>query len=161
MGVEHKSAGLSLKVAMAQLIDYLPSLPPAEHPWLLVVSDFANFQWKNLDTGASGSFTLEQFPDHLELFWWLAGYQAEHRHYGDEVEANFAATQLLADVFDALLAAKYSLSDFREWVTRLLFCLFTDDAGMWDRPRLPDRRRPMGSRPPTTGELIWRSMSRS
>jgi hypothetical protein len=30
---------------------------------------------------------LEQFPDHFELFWWLAGYQPEHRDFGDEVEA--------------------------------------------------------------------------
>lgn len=74
MAVEHKSAGKSLDAAMGQLIDYLPSLPAAEHPWLLVVSDFARFKWKNLDTGQSGSFTLEQFPDHVELFWWLAGW---------------------------------------------------------------------------------------
>ncbi|MBM0226842.1 class I SAM-dependent DNA methyltransferase [Micromonospora sp. ATA51] len=133
MGVEHKSAGQSMDKAMGQLIDYLPSLPPAEHPWLLVVSDFARFKWKNLDTGASGSFTLEQFPDHLELFWWLAGYQIEHRDYGDEVAANLTATQLLADVYDALLASGYPSADAREWVTRILFCLFADDAGVWDR----------------------------
>jgi len=60
MAVEHKSLGQSLDDAMVQLIDYLPSLPPAEHPWLLVVSDFAKFEWKNLDTGAVGSFTKEK-----------------------------------------------------------------------------------------------------
>jgi len=133
MGVEHKSAGGSLDAAMGQLIDYLPSLPPSEHPWLLVVSDFARFEWKNLDTGASGAFTLEQFPDHLELFWWLAGYQVAHRDYGSEVAANLAATQLLADVYDALLASGYSPAGSREWVTRILFCLFADDAAVWDR----------------------------
>lgn len=133
MGVEHKSLGKSLDEAMAQLIDYLPSLHPAEHPWLLVVSDFAHFSWKNLETDSSGTFTLEEFPDHLELFWWLAGYQIEHRDYSDEIAANLTATQLLADVHDALLASGYPEADGREWVTRLLFCMFADDAGVWDR----------------------------
>lgn len=133
MAVEHKSAGTSLEAAMNQLIDYLPSLPAAEHPWLLVVSDFARFEWRNLETGASGTFLLAEFADHLELFWWLAGYQVEHRDYGDEVAANLTATQLLADVYDALISSDYPLADAREWVTRLLFCLFADDAGVWDR----------------------------
>ncbi|MEV7231210.1 DNA methyltransferase [Polymorphospora sp. NPDC051019] len=133
MAVEHKSVGESLPKAMQQLIDYLPSLPGAEHPWLAVVSDFARFQWQNLETGAEGSFTLEDLPDNLELFWWLAGYQVQHRVYKDEVAANLAATQLLADVHDALLASGYPTAEAREWVTRLLFCLFADDAGVWDR----------------------------
>ncbi|WP_124284641.1 DNA methyltransferase [Streptomyces sp. ADI92-24] len=133
MGVEHKSAGGSLDEAMGQLIDYLPSLPPAEHPWLLVVSDFSRFQWKNLETGSAGSFLLAELPDNLELFWWLAGYQVGHREFGDEVAANLTATELLAEVYDALIASGYPAGDAREWITRLLFCLFADDAGVWDR----------------------------
>lgn len=132
MAVEHKSAGEDLTRAMEQAVDYLPSLPAAEHPWLVVVSDFACFEWTNLETGASGKFTLEELPDNLELFWWLAGYQIEHREYGDEVAANLSATQLLADVSDALIASGYPETDARQWVTRLLFCLFADDAGVWD-----------------------------
>ncbi|GAA5036447.1 DNA methyltransferase [Actinopolymorpha pittospori] len=133
MGVEHKSAGASLDNAMAQLIDYLPSLAPAEHPWLLIVSDFERFEWKNLETGDAGSFRLEDLPDYLELFWWLAGYRIEHRDYGDEIAANLTATGLLADVHDALLESGFAAADAREWVTRVLFCLFADDAGVWDR----------------------------
>jgi len=132
MAVEHKGTGASLFRAMGQLIDYLPALPPAEHPWLLVVSDFANFEWTNLETSNSGRFTLQELPDHLELFWWLAGYRIEHRDYGDEVAANLSATQLLADVYDALIDSGYPTTDAREWVTRMLFCLFADDAGVWD-----------------------------
>ncbi|SEP62414.1 DNA methyltransferase [Streptomyces radiopugnans] len=133
MGVEHKSTGKSLDEAMDQLIDYLPSLPPAEHPWLLVVSDFENFRWNNLETGASGFFTLDELVDNLHVFWWLAGYQAEHQDLGDEVVANLAATELLAEVYDALISSGYPAGDAREWITRLLFCLFADDAGVWDR----------------------------
>lgn len=133
LAVEHKTRGKSLSAAMSQLIDYLPSLPSAEHPWLLIVSDFEKFEWKNLESGTSGSFDLRNLSKNLDLFWWLAGYKIEHREYGDEVEANLAATQLLADVFDAVVSTGYALSDTREWVTRVLFCLFADDASIWER----------------------------
>lgn len=133
LAVEHKTRGKPLSAAMSQLIDYLPSLPPAEHPWLLVVSDFERFEWKNLESGTSGFFLLNELPKNLDLFWWLAGYKIEHRDYGDEVEANLTATQLLADVYDAVVSTGYALSDTREWVTRVLFCLFADDAGVWER----------------------------
>ncbi len=136
MGVEHKSTGKSLSEAMAQLVDYLPSLAPAEHPWLLVVSDFARFEWRNLETGVSGAFALEELADRADLFWWLAGYEVGHRSYPDEVAANLKATELLADLYDALLASGYPPGDLREWVTRILFCLFADDAGVWDRGRV-------------------------
>jgi hypothetical protein len=66
---------------------------------------------------------LEQFPDHFELFWWL-GTRLSIVITAIRWRPSFAAIQLLADVFDALLAAKYSSSDFQEWVTRLLFCVF-------------------------------------
>lgn len=133
MGVEHKSEGKSLEDAMQQLIDYLPALAPAEHPWLLVVSDFANFHWRNLDNGTQGEFELAQLPDSLDLFSWIAGYRASHRVFADEVAANLKATQLLADLHDALLDGGYPPDDLREWITRILFCLFADDAGVWDR----------------------------
>lgn len=133
MAVEHKSAGKSLDAAMAQLIDYLPSLRPAEHPWLLVVSDFQHFQWQNLDTGESGTFPLHELPSNVDLFWWLAGYQVPHRQFADEVAANLAATQLMADLYDTLVESGYPVGDAREWATRILFCLFADDADVWDR----------------------------
>ena len=133
MAVEHKTLGKSLTAAMAQLVDYLPSLPAAEHPWLLVVSDFERFEWKNLESGQAGSFSLVDLPNNLDLFWWLAGYKIEHREYADEVEANLTATELLADVFDSVVSSGYEASSAREWVTRVLFCLFADDAGVWER----------------------------
>lgn len=134
MAIEQKSAGETLAKAMdIQLVDYLPSLPPAEHPWLLVACDFRRFAWRNLETGTKGTFPLEDLPDHLEVFWWLAGYQVEHRTLGDEVAVNLKATDLLAQLYDALLISGYPEGDLREWITRVLFCLFADDAGVFDR----------------------------
>lgn len=133
MAVEHKSAGGDLDAAMEQVIDYLPSLTKAEHPWLLIACDFQTFRWQNLETDEEGEFPLSDFPDHVELFWWLAGYNAPHVSYGTEEEANLAATKLLANVHDRLKAHGYPDADLREWMTRILFVLFADDTGVWDR----------------------------
>lgn len=134
MGVEHKTAGQkSLDKAMAQLIDYLPSLGKAEHPWLLVACDFQRFQWRNLKNDTSGEFALADLPDNLDQFWWIAGYGIPHQRYDNEEAANMAATRLLADIYDGLRENGYSGHALREWLTRILFCLFADDTGVWDR----------------------------
>lgn len=133
MGVEHKSADANLDEAMDQLVDYLPGLDAATHPWLLVACDFQRFQWRNLNDGTHGSFPLNELADNLDLFWWLSGYGAPHEQYTNLEDANIAATALLAKVHDRLLASRYPVGPLREWMTRILFCLFADDTGIWDR----------------------------
>lgn len=132
LGVEHKSGGKSLGDAMDQLVDYLPSLPKAEHPWLLVVSDFARFNWRNLETGDAGEFALEELGDHLDLFWWMAGHDKAHEQHIPEEEVNLKATALLAVLYDELTAAGYDEHALRQWLTRIVFCLFADDTAVWD-----------------------------
>jgi hypothetical protein len=133
MAVEHKSEGEDLDKAMGQVLDYLPSLHKSEFPWLLVVCDFKRFLWQNLDTGQHGQFTLTELPDNLHLFWWMAGHGTPQFAFEDEEEANLHATALMAKLHDGLLASGYDAHALREWLTRLLFCLFADDTEVWDR----------------------------
>ncbi len=133
MAVEHKSAGADLDAAMGQLLDYLPSLPHAEMPWLLIVCDFGLFRWQNLETREAGEFALDDLPDHLDLFWWLAGHAKPGEQHDTEEDANLKATALLEKVHDGLLDAGFDAHATREWVTRILFCLFADDTSIWDR----------------------------
>ena len=133
MAVEHKSAGEDLDKALGQLLDYLPALHKAEFPWLLVVSDFERFAWRNLDTGQSGQFALAELPHNLEVFWWMAGHGASPFTFEDEEEANLVATGHMAELYDQLLASGYDAHALREWLTRVLFCLFADDTDVWDR----------------------------
>jgi hypothetical protein len=133
MAVEHKSAGEDLDKALGQLFDYLPALYKAEFPWLLVVSDFERFAWRNLDTGQSGEFALTELPHNLEVFWWMAGHGASPFTFEDEEEANLVATGHMARLYDELLASGYDAHALREWLTRVLFCLFADDTDVWDR----------------------------
>jgi hypothetical protein len=133
MAVEHKSAGEDLDKALGQLFDYLPALHKAEFPWLLVVSDFERFAWRNLDTGQSGEFALTELPHNLEVFWWMAGHGASPFTFEDEEEANLVATAHMAELYDELLSSGYDAHALREWLTRILFCLFADDTDVWDR----------------------------
>lgn len=131
MAVEHKSAGEDLEKALGQLIDYLPSLPQPERPWLLVSCDFQRFLWRNLETGETGSFKLAELPDNLELFWWLAGYDRPGEiHEPDEI-LNLRATDLMAKLYDTLQESGFDEHELRQWLTRILFCLFADDTGVW------------------------------
>lgn len=133
LGVEHKSAGEDLDAAMDQLLDYLPSLPAVELPWLLVACDFKRFKWHNLDTGASGEFPLEDLSEHVDLFAWIAGHNRPGVSFENTEDVNLKATALMAELHDRLTLNGYGAHPLREWLTRILFCLFADDAGVWDR----------------------------
>jgi hypothetical protein len=132
MAVEHKSRGENLDAAMTQLFDYLDDLQPAAAPWLVVACDFQTFYWQDLRSGTEGRFTLAELPEHIELFWWLAGHGASST-FEDEEEANLVATGYMATLHDAVLASGYDPHALREWLTRILFCLFADDTAVWDK----------------------------
>lgn len=133
MAVEHKSAGSDLNAAMSQLLDYLPSLTTAEHPWLLVACDFQRFVWRDLREGTTGDFALVDLSDNLDLFAWIAGYSDHARQFENIADADLAATELLAEIHDRLASNGFGGHPLREWLTRILFCLFADDTGVWDR----------------------------
>ena len=71
-------------------------------------------------------------PEHVELFWWLAGHGASST-FEDEEEANLVATGYMATLHDAMLTSGYDPHALREWLTRVLFCLFADDTAVWDK----------------------------
>lgn len=132
MAVEHKSAGEDLGKAMDQLFDYLDSLQDAAKPWLLVVCDFQNFYWHNLNERTQGKFSLAELSKNVDVFWWLAGHRSEGI-FEDEEAANLVATGYMAKLHDAVMASGYDPHALREWLTRILFCLFADDTEVWDR----------------------------
>ena len=132
LGVEHKSAGEDLDKALDQLVDYLPSLKVKQRPRLLVVCDFERFECIDVVADEAFDFKLDELAENLHRFWWLAGYDDPDVTYDNEEDANLAATALLADIHDELIAAGYDPHPLREWLTRILFCLFADDTGVWD-----------------------------
>jgi type I restriction-modification system DNA methylase subunit len=130
--VEHKSGGEDLNKAMDQAMDYLPNMQAADVPRLVVVCDFETFVVRDLDRPEERlEFPLDSLADHLDVFGFLAG--RDRAVHGTEEDVNLAATALLARVHDGLREAGYDPHQRRILLTRILFCLFADDAQVWPR----------------------------
>jgi hypothetical protein len=127
--VEHKSAGEDLDAAMNQAEGYLNGLKDEELPRLIVLSDFARFRVLNLETRDEVAFPLEEFPERLELFTFLAGYRP--RWFVEEDEVNVQAAELMGLLHDRLAETGYGGHGLRVMLVRLLFLLFADDTGLW------------------------------
>ncbi|MEC9406642.1 MAG: DNA methyltransferase [Pseudomonadota bacterium] len=126
---EHKSLGKNLDSAYDQATDYFPGLSDKELPRYIIVSDFARFRVRNLDTGESMEFPLADLPKNLSLFGFIAGY--ETREYKEQDPVNIKAAQKLAELHDALRDVGYEGHELEVYLVRILFCLFADDTGIF------------------------------
>jgi N-6 DNA Methylase len=129
--VEHKSRGRSLDKAMQQAKDYFPGLKDHELPKYILVSDFQKFRLYDLDTDATTEFELKDFGQQVHLFGFIAGY--EKRTYKDSDPVNIKAAELMGKLHDRLEAVGYSGHDLEVYLVRLLFCLFADDTGIFEK----------------------------
>lgn len=129
--VEHKSLGKDLSAAKAQAIEYFPGLKEEELPKYILVSDFRHFELFDLETDNVFKFTLEDLPKHIELFGFIAGY--ERKEYKDFEQANIEASELMGRLYDELKTGGYPPHDLELFLVRLLFCLFADDTGIFER----------------------------
>jgi len=129
--VEHKSAGKSLDDAIHQALDYLDSVDQRDLPQLIVSSDFARFKVRNFETGEVTDFSLDEFPDRLEIFGFIAGYR--HREFHEEDAVSVKAAELMADLYDDLSGSGYGGHELNVLLVRLMFMFFSDDTGVWPR----------------------------
>lgn len=129
--VEHKSRGKDLDKAFEQAKDYFPGLKEHELPRYILVSDFAEFRLYDLETDQTHEFSLEEFVDHVHLFDFIAGY--ERRTYRDEDPVNIDAADLMGKLHDRLKEIGYTGHALEVYLVRLLFCLFADDTGIFEK----------------------------
>lgn len=133
---EQKSAGKDLSKANIQAYEYLEALPDHDLPEAIVVSDFANFHFIHLDTGGKVEFTLADFPKHVKLFGFLLGQASKNIAEQDPV--NRKAAESMARLHNQLRDDKYTGHDLEVLLVRLVFCMFADDAGIFDQHTLAD-----------------------
>ena len=149
---EHKSAGADLSKAHAQGMEYIQGLVSSgrgnEVPRYLIVSDFQRIAIHDLEPEvdpeapllqrlpASFEFPLADFHKHIRHFFFIAGYK-QHK-LNPEDPANVEATRLMCDLHDALEAGDYGTDapgraghDLKQFLVRLLFCLFAEDNGIF------------------------------
>jgi hypothetical protein len=84
-----------------------------------------------LDTDETKEFELKGFVDHVHLFGFMAGY--EKRVYKDEDPVNIKAAELMGELHDRLKEIGYTGHDLEVYLVRLLFCMFADDTGIFNK----------------------------
>lgn len=151
---EAKSPGVDLQVAVDQARDYLQggSVTDTEQPRYIIASDFESFRLLRLgapDQRFDISFPLVEVTDYLDQLRFLAGYDKTISHEEEEA-ASLKASKVMANLFTAMAGdevdegvsdrAPTNPEDEDEnvqrtsvFLTRLLFLLFGDDAGLWEQ----------------------------
>ena len=140
--IEMKSAGKNLDEAEEQALDYIHDLADVETPRLLIISDFRRVRIVDLDSekASDGSgdagrteFRIAQLPDHVDDLKFLAGYGMVQVGSREQEEASIRAARVMADLYEALDGSGYSDHEASIFLIRTLFCLYGDDAGLWER----------------------------
>lgn len=130
---EHKSKGEDLNEAYKQAIEYCDGLKKRDKPKYVIVSDFENIRVYDIKTGDNkfDQIKLHELPKNTDLFGFISGYS--RRKYKDEEPVNKKAAELIGDLHDVLLKAKYEGEDLERFLVRILFCLFADDTTIFPK----------------------------
>ena len=132
LAIEMKSRGKDLAKAYEQAREYLEAFPQNELPRGVLICDFERFHFYDLDADAAKTeFTIDELPNRVELFAYLAGYQK--RVYREQDPANFEAAEAMGRLHDRLKEAGYEGRDLEIYLARLMFCMFADDAAIFDK----------------------------
>lgn len=147
---EAKSLDSDLNKAHEQALDYLKGGSVGQHEWpmFVLVTDFVTFRLDRLGAESwTREFTLEEVADHVDDLMFFAGQETITKR--EEEQASIQAAGLMAKLFNALVGEDADVSVADEaptneededartqaasiLLTRLLFLLYGDDAGLWE-----------------------------
>ncbi len=100
-----------------------------------------------IGSGQTIEFPLAELHHHIHDFAFIPGYQ-QHR-FEDQDPINLRAVGIMGDLHDALEAGGYSGHELERFLVRILFCLFAEDTGIFEREAfrlyIEDRTKPDGS----------------
>jgi hypothetical protein len=134
--VEHKSRGKDLDRAHQQALGYFPGLKERELPRCILVSDFARFRLYDLDEDSRHDFELKELHKHVRLFGFMAGYQTHALREQDPV--NIKAAERMGRLHDLIKESGYGGHPLEVFLVRLLFCLFAEDTGIFERQQFQE-----------------------
>lgn len=144
---EAKSLGRDLALAEEQARDYLAFVSDAEFPRYILCTDFETFRLFHIASGKRLIFSIDEVADHQDQLAFLAG--REEISHKEQQEASIAASKIMAKLFKAMAGDDVDVRVGDEaptnpeeedeqvqltsmWLTRLLFLMFGDDAGLWE-----------------------------
>jgi len=129
--VEHKSKGKNLDAAFDQSADYFEGLEEYELPKYVIVTDFDKMRLYGIEADTEREFKIKSLVDHVQLFSFMAGYQK--RAYKESDPVNIDAAELMGKLHEKLKENGYEGHQLEVYLVRLLFCLFADDTGIFEK----------------------------
>ena len=128
--IEQKSLGKDLFGAEQQALAYTHGLSDAELPKRILVCDFQQWKLTDLTTKETHAFALQDLPKHIDRFNWVLGRQTAK--FKDQDPVNIKAAELVGHLHDLLKASGYTGHRLEVFLTRIVFCLFADDTGIFE-----------------------------
>ncbi|MBF0412678.1 MAG: class I SAM-dependent DNA methyltransferase [Desulfamplus sp.] len=134
--VEHKSRGKNLDKAYTQALDYFPGIAERDLPKYILVSDFVRLRLYDLENNDIHEFELQDLHKNVKLFGFVAGYQTHKIQEQDPV--NIHAAELMGKLHDLMREVGYEGHELELYLVRLLFCMFAEDTGIFERQQFQD-----------------------
>jgi len=128
--VEQKSAGLDLKRASDQALDYFDWLPEEHRPRYILTCDFQRWHLLDLEEGREWRFLLADLKDRIDAFSFILGQVP--RLNRRQSPANEKASRLMGQLHEKLAESGYQGHDLELLLVRLLFILFADDTRIFN-----------------------------
>jgi len=146
--VEHKSRGQDLQKAESQAFRYIQDLAREgridEIPRYVIVSDFARISLHDLEPEDQRNlplfdqwrvhtieFPLADFHKYIHAFAFIPGYK-QHK-FEEQDPINIRAVEIMGRLHDELEAGGYTGHQLERFLVRILFCLFAEDTGIFER----------------------------
>ncbi len=128
--VEQKSAGLDLRRASDQALDYFDWLPEDQRPRYILTCDFQRWHLLDLEEGREWRFLLEELKERVDAFSFILGEVP--RLNRRQSPANEKASRLMGRLHEKLAESGYEGHDLEVLLVRLLFILFADDTRIFN-----------------------------
>ena len=131
--VEHKGSHVDLSSAIEQLQGYYSLLPPSEQPRYAVLCNFQKirlYDFSNLLKPVITECAIHELPEKAELFKFLLPDETE-TGFLEQPSVDVKASQAIAELHKVLDGDGYQGRDLEVFLTRLIFCFFGDDTGIF------------------------------
>ena len=135
--VEAKSLGKDLDDAYEQALEYFDSLPSEIRPRYIVVSDFARIRIHDLEKEESDrvtEFKLEELSTRVRELAFFT--DEEVQVYKPEEHIDVRAVRVMGKLHKALKESNYPPDYLPRLLTRLVFCFFADDIGIFEKNQI-------------------------
>ena len=138
--IEQKSRGLDLNKAYNQVSKYYERLSAADKPRYIVLSNFDElwlFDIENPLNIKEYKCPLADLPKNAEWLDFLAP-NAAMAEIVEENPINRQATEMVAKLHQAFISDGVNADELALFLTRLIFCFFADDTGIFGQKNLLD-----------------------